>query len=340
MTDFCRVECVRLLKKSPMMPKRPSWIRNAAAGLAGTLLMVLGAGAAYQFLSSRRDLRNHPAPGRLIDIGGYRLHLYCVGNGTPTVVFDSGLSDDSLAWYKMQPEIGRHERACSYDRAGLGWSDSSPLPRTSRVIATELHSLLQRAQVYGPYVLVGHSFGGMNVRMFATLYPQETLGMVLVDSVYPYQYARLPAGVGPSNERYLRRFGYFEDTMPFGWPRVSGWCDHWPQPVRALRRTTECRFRPWLTHLAEYREFDESSAQVLATRPMPSIPLFVLSHDPGDHPGDMDVAWSRMQQELALLSPQSRHVVVKGSGHIIQEDQPQAVINAINWVMMQARENF
>src|ERR1700679_2786722 len=86
----------------------------------------------------------------------------------------------------------------------------------------------------------------------------------LVDSVYPYQYSRFPAGVRISNDNYLHRFGYFEDTMPFGWPRLSGWCDHWPQPVRDLRRTTECRFRPWLTHLAEYREFDESSAQLLA----------------------------------------------------------------------------
>ena len=219
--------------------KRSYRMRRAAAGLAGLLLIVLLAGAAYQFVSSRRDLLMHPPPGRLIDIGGYRLHLDCVGSGSPTVVFDAGGADDSLAWYKVQPEISQHVRACTYDRAGLGWSDPSPLPRTSRVIAIELHTLLQRAQVYGPYVLVGHSLGGMNVRMFAALYPQEIGGMVLVDSVYPYQYNRLPAGLRASNDRYLRRFGYFKDTMPFGWPRLSGWCDHWPYPVKALRRTSQ-----------------------------------------------------------------------------------------------------
>lgn len=316
-----------------MYPRRISRLRKVTTALLCGLLFVLALGAAYQFIASWRDLRLHPAPGRLVDIGGYRLHLNCIGSGSPTVVFDAGLSDDSLAWYKVQPEVAKRERACTYDRAGLGWSDPSPLPRTSRVIAIELHTLLHNAQVHGPYVLVGHSMGGMNVRMFAALYPREVIGLVLVDSVYPYQYNRLPADVRVSNASFLRRLGYFEDTIPFGLPRLSGWCDHWPQPVRDLRRTTECRLRPWLTHLAEYREFDESSAQLLATKPMEEIPLFVLSHDPGDAPGAMNVAWSRMQDELASLSPRSQHVVVKGSGHMIQEDRPQAVIDAINWTV-------
>jgi len=100
-------------------------------GLLGLSGVLLGTGAAYQSLASRRDLRMHPAPGRMIDIGGYRLHLDCTGSGSPTVVFDSGLSDDSIAWYKVQPEVAKQTRACSYDRAGLGWSDPSPRPRIS-----------------------------------------------------------------------------------------------------------------------------------------------------------------------------------------------------------------
>jgi pimeloyl-ACP methyl ester carboxylesterase len=319
------------------MPSRRSILRTAAAALLSVLLLLLIAGAAYQFFAGRRDLRLHPAPGRLIDIGGYRLHLNCLGGGSPTIVFDSGLSDDSLAWYKVQPALVRQTRACTYDRAGLGWSDPSPLPRTSRVMATELHTLLENAHVRGPYILVGHSLAGLNVRLFAALYPQETVGLVLVDSVSPYQYNRLPANLRASNASFLRRFGYFEDTMPFGWPRLSGWCDRWPAPVRDARRTTECRMRPWFTHLAEYRGFDESSAQVLAARPLANVPLFVLSHDPGVAPGPMDTTWSRMQDELAALSPHSQHVVVQGSGHMIQEDRPQAVIDAIDWVLTQTR---
>ena len=313
--------------------KRAPRIRTAALGVAGTFLIVFLTGAAYQYLSSRRDFRDFPPPGRLVDIGGYRLHLHCAGSGTVTVVFEAGLSDDSITWQKVQPEIAKRTRACTYDRGGLGWSDPSPLPRTTRVMATELHTLLQQAQVYGPYVLVGHSLGGMNVRMFGALYPNETVGMVLVDSVYPHQYRLLPSSLRTANDTYLRRFSYFEATMPFGWPRLSGWCDHWPQPVRDQRRATECRVQPWLTHLAEYREFDESSAEMLAAEPMAQIPLFVLSHDPGDHPGEIDITWSKMQGELASLSRESRHVVVKGSGHMIQQEQPRAVIEAVEWVL-------
>jgi pimeloyl-ACP methyl ester carboxylesterase len=177
----------------------------------------------------------------------------------------------------------------------------------------------------------------MNVRMFAALYPRETAGMVLVDSVYPYQFNRFPPSLRASNERFLRRLGYFEDTMPFGWPRLSGWCDHWRQPVRDLRRTTECTLRPWFTHLAEYREFDESSAElVTAAKPLGDMPLFVLSRDPAKNPNPMDAAWSKMQDELASLSSRSQHVIVKGSGHMIQEDRPQAVIDAINWTVTES----
>jgi len=119
-------------------------IRAAAPCTAGIAVIVLVAGAVYQYVCSRRDSQRYPPPGRLVDIGGYSLHLHCMGAGGITVVFDSGLSDDSLAWYKVQPAIAKRARACTYDRGGLGWSDPSPLPRTSRVMATELHTLCNK----------------------------------------------------------------------------------------------------------------------------------------------------------------------------------------------------
>jgi len=299
-------------------------------GLLGLSGVLLGTGAAYQSLASRRDLRMHPAPGRMIDIGGYRLHLDCTGSGSPTVVFDSGLSDDSIAWYKVQPEVAKQTRACSYDRAGLGWSDPSPRPRTSKVVAEELHTLLHNANIQGPYILVGHSLGGMNVRMFASLYPSESAGIVMVDAASPGQYKRLPAWVQPYNAKFLRKLGYFYDTVPFGWPRISGWCDRWPAEIRDARRTTECRLQPWLTHMAEYRAFDVSSTQVLEAKPIGNIPLAVLSRAPGKDPGPPDVAWGQLQEELASLSSRSSHVVVAGSTHMIQEDHPEAVVQAIS----------
>jgi pimeloyl-ACP methyl ester carboxylesterase len=292
-------------------------LRKVVLVLFSILLVVLLAGASYQFFSNRRDLRLHPPPGQMIDIGGYRLHLDCTGQGLPTVVFDSGLSDDSITWYKVQPEIAKVTRSCSYDRAGLGWSDPSPLPRTSRAVAEELHRLLKNAKIEGPFILVGHSLGGLNMRMFAALYPGDTAGVVLVDSAYPDQYKRLPVEVQSYNAKFLRRLGYFEDTMLIGWPRLSGWCDQWPAEIRAVRRATECRLQPWLTHLAEYRAS------------LGDIPLVVLSHDTSE-PGPMATAWSQMQKDLTSLSSRSSYVVVPGSTHMIQADHPQAVIDAIH----------
>src|ERR1700738_3713684 len=121
-------------------------------------------------------------PGQLVDAGGFRLNLYCMGNGSPTVVFDSGWGDWAPAWSKVQPEVAKWTRACSYDRAGAGFSDPGPMPRTSGRIAEELRTALHHAGIAGPYILVGHSFGGDNVRTFADLYMREVAGLVLVDA--------------------------------------------------------------------------------------------------------------------------------------------------------------
>jgi pimeloyl-ACP methyl ester carboxylesterase len=121
-------------------------------------------------------------PGQLVDAGGFRLNLYCMGSGSPTVVFDSGWGDWAPAWSKVQPEIAKWTRACSYDRAGTGFSEPGPMPRTSVHIAEELRSALHHAGIGGPYILVGSAFGGDNVRTFADLYMDEVAGLVLVDA--------------------------------------------------------------------------------------------------------------------------------------------------------------
>src|SRR5882724_20332 len=121
-------------------------------------------------------------PGKLVSVNGFRLNLYCRGSGSPTVVFDSGWEDWAPSWSKVQPEIAKWTRACSYDRAGAGFSDPGPMPRTSVRIAQELRTALHRAGIAGPYILVGHSFGGDNVRTFADLYMRDVAGLVLVDA--------------------------------------------------------------------------------------------------------------------------------------------------------------
>src|SRR6202050_3941964 len=121
-------------------------------------------------------------PGQLVDAGGFRLNLYCMGSGSPTVVFDSGWEDWAPAWSTVQPQIAKWTRACSYDRAGAGFSDPGPMPRTSVRIAGELHTSLHRAHIAGPYILVGNAFGGDNMRTFADLYMDEVAGLVMDDA--------------------------------------------------------------------------------------------------------------------------------------------------------------
>src|SRR6266487_2016894 len=160
-------------------------LRWAGRGLAAlfVLIAILAlAGASYEAIAAAGDARRYPPPSQLIDIGGYRLHIQCVGTGSPTVVLDAGLSGSSLDWRLVQPELGRSTRVCAYDPAGLGWSPPRPQPRTPRQIADELHTLLTNAGIAGPYVLVGHSLGGKNVRLFALSHPNQVAGMVLVEA--------------------------------------------------------------------------------------------------------------------------------------------------------------
>src|SRR5688500_18438562 len=159
-------------------------LRGFGRGITVILALIVGlaaAGASYEAIAAGGDAKAYPPPGRLVDVGGYRLHIQCVGAGSPTVVLDAGLGGSSLDWNLVQPELGRSTRVCAYDRAGMGWSDPSPQPRTPRQIADELHTLLTNAGIAEPYVLVGHSLAGKNVRLFRIAHPDQVAGMVLVD---------------------------------------------------------------------------------------------------------------------------------------------------------------
>src|SRR5688572_2906899 len=163
--------------------------RRLLVWLGGIVAVLLGlglVGAGYESVAEAADARAYPPPGQLVDVGGYRLHINCVGTGSPTVVIDAGWGDWSAVWSSwVQPAAAQTTRVCTYDRAGYGYSEAGPLPRTSERFAQELHTLLQEAQVPGPYVLVGHSLGGALVRVFAQQYAAEVAGVVLIDSMNP-----------------------------------------------------------------------------------------------------------------------------------------------------------
>ena len=148
------------------------------AGLLGLVCVVLAAGATYEWIQSRRDLEAAPPPGRLIDIGGHRLHLWCAGRGAPTVIFESGLGGTSFDWSAVLPDVSDFATACAYDRAGMGYSDSGPSPRTSRRIVGELAELVRRSETKLPVVLVGWSDGGLYVRVYASEHESQVAGCV------------------------------------------------------------------------------------------------------------------------------------------------------------------
>ena len=323
----------------PSAPSHPLF-RRILLGLFAVLVVLAVAGMMYENISEARDRRFNPMEGRLFDVGGYKMHIDCTGQGSPTVILESGLGDSYISWRKVQPEIARFTRVCSYDRAGLGYSESSSQPRTSKVIAGELHALLRAAGVAAPYVLVGHSMGGYDVRLYASLYRNEVAGMVLVDASHPDQESRFPLELKNMEGTQLREAEFMEFTMPLGVPRLLNLCDDDPE-----QRAAECNFQSMREVIAEFKGIKESAAQTAATGSLGDIPLAVLSHDPdkpsSELPADLatpvNEAWEKMQEELAHLSTRGSRVVAKNSSHYIQIDRPDVVIDAVRGVVEQAR---
>ena len=321
-------------------PTRPV-IRRIFYGVILLVLMFAIAGFLYENVSEARDRRFNAMAGKRYDVGGFKMHIDCIGEAAPTVILDSGLGDTYISWRKVQPQIAKFARVCSYDRAGLGYSDSSSQPRTSKVIAEELHALLQAAGISPPYVLVGHSMAGYDVRLYASLFPKEVAGMVLVDVSHPDQENRFPPGLKNMEATWLREAEFLAYTMPFGIPRVLGFCEEDPP-----QRAAECNFHSAGTAVAELKALPESAAEAGKTGSLGDMPLAVLSHDPdkpsAELPADIakptNEAWEKMQEELAHLSTRGTQKIVKGSSHYIQIDAPEAVIAAVRDTVEQVRQ--
>lgn len=270
-------------------------------------------------------------PGRLVDIGGYRLHIYCVGEGVPTIIFDSGVGGFSLEWSRIQKALAPRTRVCSYDRAGYGWSDPGPLPRTSKRITRELHTLLLRAGVAGPYIIAGHSFGGYNAQLFARNYPNETAGLVLIDSSHPEQIERLP-GPEPGTVKRVR---------PGSNNYVVSWFFPHPNFPDENALTAQRIMQSWrhkMTWREEMTVFSVSAKQVKTSRPMPEVPVLVLTRGrsfwPGYSNGDeTERVWMELQDELSQLGTNPVHLIAERSGHVIHLDQPGIVITAVQTML-------
>ncbi len=302
------------------------WTIRVVVGLSSLLVTLALAGTAYQRLATRRDLAATPPPGRLVDIGGHRLHLWCTGDGAPAVILDTGLGGSSAGWGYVQPDVARFTRVCSYDRAGMGYSDPGPSPRTARRIADELAELLVRSGIAGPVVLVGASIAGFDVRVFASDHADRAAGLVLVDASHEDDAHEVPAMARfvplLSTVGVLRLFGVsFGETD-----------DSLTPAVRQYARATRFRAAGYRAAADEIMHVRESAEEARRSRRTLAIPILVVTGARG-----ADENWRRLQQDQASLSERGCLIVASESGHVVQRDQPEIVVDAIRTVVEIAR---
>lgn len=293
-------------------------------------------------------------PTAMVDVGdGARLALYCTGQGTPTVLMDAGLGDGAFAWATVQPQIARTTRVCSYDRAGYGFSRGLPLPRTSDRIVEEMRALVLRAPLATPVVLVGHSFGSYNVRLFASRYPRLVAGMVLVDGSHENQDRLFPASDARAFADWIRHERRCLAQARAGRTPTDPDCQQDPDPhfSPALDRLVAREYtRPQTLEavLAEAQSFDRSADEVRAARhPLGALPMVVVSSGRRGRSagGGVSLAdayrteaiWAHLQDDLATLSTHTDHVTVGNSGHYVQKDAPWVVIAAVQHVVALVR---
>lgn len=302
-----------------------------------------------------------PPPGRMVDLGGWRLHLHCTGErraGEAAVILEAGAGGFSVDWSLVQPEASRFARVCSYDRAGLGWSELGPHPRTLRQGVGELRALLERAGEPPPYVLVGHSYGGMVVRLYTFTHPSDVVGLVLDESGHErgtqvLRDGRLVRLVETATGRAVpevRSSGalreaeippaaraQIEAAARAMAPRaVDGSYGRLPEDARRMRSWSFGQVKHWASN---DNPFEPEELVALLDRwtrapyPLGDLPVVVLSRGRAEGDAEREEAHRRDQAELLLLSRSSRQVIAERSGHGILVEQPELVVAAIREVL-------
>jgi len=297
-------------------------MRRVLVGLFGLVTLTAAAGATYQWVATRRDLASTPPPGQLVDVGGRKMHLWCMGTGAPPVILEAGLGGSSTDWGFVQPEIARITRVCSYDRAGMGYSDPGPSPRTARRIAAELGKLIDRSSLEGPVVLVAASSGGFDVRVFASDHTDRVAGLVLIDASHEDQAHEVP--------RLARWVPLLSSIGIF---RVLG-ISFGPSPamlspsVRRFDQATRFRAAGYQAAADEIIHIRESASEVRASRRKLPIPVVVVTGARG-----ADATWRNLQRDQVTLSERGCQIVAEESGHLVQIEQPEIVVDAVRTVI-------
>jgi pimeloyl-ACP methyl ester carboxylesterase len=299
------------------------------------VLALASVGGGYETVRESIDATAYRPPGQLIDVGGHRLHLDCTGSGSPTVVLEPGLGEVSAAMGWIAPVVARDTRVCVYDRAGRGWSDPAAGPQDAVQTAADLHTLLDRGHIPGPYVLAGHSFGGLYVLTFAATYPDQVAGLVLLDSTAP-----VSGPVPPTKAGSYDLVGRISTLLPaiahLGAAHLTGDSyDSLPPRSRDEARATVSTAHSVGSNLDEFFEGSSSTHQAASLVDFGSKPLIVVTAG-----REHDAAWMAAQDKLATLSTNSRHQIVADATHaslVLNETDAAAASQAIRDVVASVR---
>ena len=288
---------------------------------------------------------SHPPAGNFVQVNGHKMHINCTGSGSPTIILDAQLGNDSIWWGEIQPVLSKTTRVCSYDRAGFGWSDPLPAPRDADHIADELDQLLLQAQITGPIILMGHSISGLYLRDYASRYPKNVVGIVLVDVSTPLQDQNPAFKTGSKGPPAW----VLRAAMIAGIPRLIGMCSASPHGPNAdlwkLRAEDICRLH-YSAMSGELDSFQASGEETVHTGPYGSLPILIISHDPAKmlatpHPTKQDVgrqdAWTQMQEDLKKLSTRSQRIIAKGSSHNVPIDRAELIENKVSLFVEEIR---
>lgn len=344
-------------KQSPAAKRQGClrWGLVAMSGLFALCMLLFLAAFTAEKIALAQIPNKYPAPGQMVDVGEYSLHLYCTGDPSakPVVVVSPGSGSNVAKWPLVQPEVAKFTRICIYDRPGSGWSFVAPQGQTYQEEAQGVHTMLQNAGVPGPYVLVGHSLGGAVMQVYASLYPQEVIGMVMVDtrtrgieSKQPPEYVKTNKMTAQGSYAFSIP-GVFRLLNWFGVLRTVPTFESMPPDMKEVAYGLDWNSRYFSYQEASIPIHEQREALFVSADPLPDVPLIVIGHGKTEQsPGvnaaadialQADRIWLDEMKKLATETSQGTYIVAEKSGHNIHLEQPEIVIDAIRTIVEQVR---
>jgi pimeloyl-ACP methyl ester carboxylesterase len=294
------------------------WLKRALLRVSIVLVGLAIAGMIYQTAATEADQRNYPPPGVLVNVDGYKMHIYCMGKGSVTLILDHAGGGSSVDWSLIQPKLAEQTRVCAYDRAGYGWSDYNPAPRTLEQQVNELHGLLAGVNEHGPYILVGHSYGARVDRVFAAKYPDEVAGMVLIDPGVQYDDPRYPIETHTALKSENSMIRTARRLVPFGLvrllqPLMGNETFDLPANAREVSGTFAATTRYWQSLNDQIDVLTSVFDEERQVTTLGEIPLLVLSSTEPDTPTHQ--IWRQANREMAALSSNGSYRELEGATH-------------------------